>query len=105
MELDRQFRDEPTQIRVTMGKEPRHFMAMFGGKMLVYEGGTGRSSVQTYQGPSQLFQVRGVDEVSTKAFEVMPVSGTEQIKHLLRPLYPYLKQNSFQRLKIFKDFC
>ena len=29
-----------------MGKEPRHFMAMFGGKMLVYEGGTGRSTVQ-----------------------------------------------------------
>ena len=46
VELDRQFRDEPTQIRVTMGKEPRHFMAMFGGKMLVYEGGTGRSTVQ-----------------------------------------------------------
>jgi len=76
VELDRQFRDEPTQIRVTMGKEPRHFMAMFGGKMLVYEGGTGRSTVQSYQGPSQLFQVRGVDEVSTKAFEVMPVSAS-----------------------------
>ena len=92
-----------------MGKEPRHFMAMFGGKMLVYEGGTGRSTVQygvhnwwnrnihirfyhvsncfllhkmlnllkSYQGPSQLFQVRGVDEVSTKAFEVMPVSVKE----------------------------
>ena len=28
-----------------MGKEPRHFMAMFKGKMLVYEGGTGRNTV------------------------------------------------------------
>ena len=41
--LDRQFNDEPTQVLVTMGKEPMHFMAMFKGKMLVYEGGTGRN--------------------------------------------------------------
>ena len=33
--------------------------------------------LKSYQGPSQLFQVRGVDEVSTKAFEVMPVSVKE----------------------------
>jgi len=73
VELDRQFRDEPVQIRVQMGKEPRHFMAMFKGKMLVYEGGTGRNTVDapTSTG-SQLFQVRGDDENSVKAIEVVP---------------------------------
>ena len=57
VELDRQFNDAPVQIRVTMGKEPRHFMAMFKGRMLVFEGGTGRNTVQNYQNPSSLFQV------------------------------------------------
>ena len=55
--LDRQFNDAPVQIRVTMGKEPKHFMAMFKGKMLVYEGGTGRNTVQNIQTPCSLFQV------------------------------------------------
>jgi len=40
-----------------MGKEPKHFMAMFKGKMLVYEGGTGRNTVQNVQKNCSLFQV------------------------------------------------
>ena len=56
-----------------MGKEPRHFMAMFKGKMLVYEGGTGRNTVEGASVDAcQLFQVRGEDEDSVKAIEVMP---------------------------------
>ena len=56
-----------------MGKEPRHFMAMFKGKMLVYEGGTGRNTVDApAPSGSQLFQVRGQDEDSVKAIEVIP---------------------------------
>lgn len=76
VELDRQFRDEPVQIRVTMGKEPRHFMAMFKGKMLVYEGGTGRNTVEVENAATQFFQIRGVDENSTKAIEVMPIAAS-----------------------------
>lgn len=74
--LDRQFNDEPTQILVTMGKEPLHFMAMFKGKMLVYEGGTGRNQVEAYNAPVQFFQVRGTEEWSTKAFEVSPTAAS-----------------------------
>lgn len=74
--LDQQFNGEPVQIRVSMGKEPKHFMAMFKGKMLVYEGGTGRNAVDAVRGGTSLFQVRGADEYSTKAIEVSPVSGS-----------------------------
>lgn len=37
MDLDQRYGGEPVQVRVTMGKEPRHFMAMFKGKMVIYE--------------------------------------------------------------------
>lgn len=35
--LDQKYGGEPVQVRVTMGKEPRHFMAIFKGKMVVFE--------------------------------------------------------------------
>ena len=37
VDLDQKYGGEPVQVRVTMGKEPRHFMAMFKGKMVIYE--------------------------------------------------------------------
>lgn len=35
--LDQQYSGEPVQVRVTMGKEPRHFMSIFKGKMVIFE--------------------------------------------------------------------
>ena len=35
--LDQKYNDEPVQVRVTMGKEPRHFMAVFKGKMVIFD--------------------------------------------------------------------
>lgn len=35
--VDQQYDNQPVQVRVTMGKEPRHFMAVFKGRMVVYE--------------------------------------------------------------------
>lgn len=35
--LDQKYGGEPVQVRVRMGKEPRHFMAVFKGKMVVFE--------------------------------------------------------------------
>ncbi|XP_041040598.1 advillin [Carcharodon carcharias] len=67
--LDGRYNGEPVQVRVTMGKEPRHFLAIFKGKLIVYEGGTGREGKKDE--PSvRLFQVRGTDELNTKATEV-----------------------------------
>jgi villin 1 len=37
--IDQQYNGEPVQVRVPMGKEPLHLMAIFKGKMVVYEVG------------------------------------------------------------------
>lgn len=37
VEVDQQFNGEPVQVRVTMGKEPRHFLAIFKGKLVIFE--------------------------------------------------------------------
>ncbi|KAG9476532.1 villin-like protein [Eleutherodactylus coqui] len=70
VELDRKYQDQPVQIRVTMGKEPKHFQAIFKGRMIIYEGGTSRSGNTAPEPAVRLFQVRGTDEYNTKATEV-----------------------------------
>lgn len=37
IELDKKYGDEAVQVRVTMGKEPAHFLAIFKGKLIIYE--------------------------------------------------------------------
>lgn len=37
IELDKKHGDEAVQVRVTMGKEPAHFLAIFKGKLIIYE--------------------------------------------------------------------
>ncbi|KAL2302236.1 hypothetical protein Nmel_009655, partial [Mimus melanotis] len=68
--LDQKFNNEPVQIRVTMGKEPAHLMAIFKGKMVVYLGGTSRAGSTEPMPSTRLFQVHGTNEYNTKAIEV-----------------------------------
>ncbi|XP_014743582.1 PREDICTED: villin-1 [Sturnus vulgaris] len=68
--LDQKYNNEPVQIRVTMGKEPAHLMAIFKGKMVVYSGGTSRAGSTAPTPSTRLFQVHGTNEYNTKAFEV-----------------------------------
>ncbi|NXD37111.1 VILI protein, partial [Copsychus sechellarum] len=68
--LDQKYNNEPVQIRVTMGKEPAHLMAIFKGKMVVYSGGTSREGSAEPTPSTRLFQVHGTNEYNTKAFEV-----------------------------------
>ncbi|KAG8520908.1 Villin-1 [Galemys pyrenaicus] len=68
--LDQQYNDEPVQIRVPMGKEPPHLMAIFKGKMVVYQGGTSRAGSTEPEPSTRLFQVRGTTASNTKAIEV-----------------------------------
>ncbi|NWV69481.1 VILI protein, partial [Malurus elegans] len=68
--LDQKYNNEPVQIRVTMGKEPAHLMAIFKGKMVVYTGGTSRTGSTAPMPSTRLFQVHGTNEYNTKAFEV-----------------------------------
>uniref|UniRef100_A0A7N4V2U2 Villin like n=1 Tax=Sarcophilus harrisii TaxID=9305 RepID=A0A7N4V2U2_SARHA len=39
LELDHMYQEEAVQVRVTMGKEPRHFLAIFRGRLVVFQGG------------------------------------------------------------------
>ncbi|XP_067443753.1 advillin [Thunnus thynnus] len=68
--LDQKYGDEPVQVRITMGKEPRHLMAIFKGKMVIFEGGTSRKGPSDPEPPIRLFQVHGSDSSNTKAIEV-----------------------------------
>ncbi|MEE6488855.1 hypothetical protein FKM82_015415 [Ascaphus truei] len=73
--LDQKYDGQPVQVRVPMGKEPAHLMAIFKGKMVVYEGGTSRADSTETAPEIRLFQVHGTNEYNTKAFEV-PVRAT-----------------------------
>ncbi|KFP83173.1 Villin-1, partial [Acanthisitta chloris] len=68
--LDQKYNNEPVQIRVTMGKEPAHLMAIFKGKMVVYAGGTSREGNTEPTPSTRLFHVHGTNEYNTKAIEV-----------------------------------
>ncbi|KAM6946489.1 advillin [Lycodopsis pacificus] len=70
VDLDQKYGDEPVQVRLTMGKEPRHFLAMFKGKMVIFEGGTSRKGSSDPEPPIRLFQVHGFDPSNTKAIEL-----------------------------------
>merc|ERR1719192_2371770 len=39
MQVDDELSGKATQVRVVQGREPRHFIKMFGGKMVVFSGG------------------------------------------------------------------
>ncbi|CAM4722406.1 hypothetical protein PO909_017064 [Leuciscus waleckii] len=68
--VDNKYNGAPTQVRVVMGKEPRHFLAIFKGRLIIFEGGTGRPGVVNPDPGARLFQVRGTHEMNTKATEV-----------------------------------
>ncbi|KAK5912285.1 hypothetical protein CesoFtcFv8_002177 [Champsocephalus esox] len=74
--LDQKYGDEPVQVRTTMGKEPRHFMAMFKGRMVIYEGGTSREGGTDPEPPIRLFQVHGSDPSNTKAMELPALASS-----------------------------
>uniref|UniRef100_A0A8C6S177 Advillin n=1 Tax=Nannospalax galili TaxID=1026970 RepID=A0A8C6S177_NANGA len=70
VEVDQQFDGVPVQVRVSMGKEPRHFMSIFKGKLVIYEGGTSRKGNAEPDPPVRLFQIQGNNKSNTKAVEV-----------------------------------
>ncbi|XP_032276276.1 advillin [Phoca vitulina] len=75
-EVDQQFDGAPVQVRVTMGKEPRHFMAIFKGKLVIFEGGTSRKANAEPNPPVRLFQIQGNDKSNTKAVEVPALASS-----------------------------
>ncbi|CAG0917901.1 unnamed protein product [Notodromas monacha] len=82
VELDDKLGGKPVQVRVVQGKEPAHFMAIFGGKMTILSGGKassfdGKRGKDT-TGPKErlLLQVRGTSKLNTKAMEVECRAGS-----------------------------
>ncbi|XP_028261392.1 advillin isoform X2 [Parambassis ranga] len=76
VDLDQKHNGEPVQVRVTMGKEPRHFMAVFKGKMVIFDGGTSRKGASDPEPPVRLFQVHGSDSLNTKTIEVPALASS-----------------------------
>uniref|UniRef100_A0A8C0G469 Villin like n=1 Tax=Chelonoidis abingdonii TaxID=106734 RepID=A0A8C0G469_CHEAB len=59
VELDKKYGNEPVQVRVTMGREPQHFLAIFKGSLIIYEPSLRKGQSTT-----------GTDEFNTKTIEV-----------------------------------
>ena len=68
----------PSQVRVIQGKEPNHFMSMFGGRLVIYNGGKAgwTQGEVDVDGPGDhyLLHVRGQTQFNTKAEQVTIVS-------------------------------
>ena len=61
------------QVRVVHGKEPNHFMAIFQGKLIIFQGGkAGWGGRHSSDGPGDTFllHVRGTNTYNTKAEQV-----------------------------------
>ena len=74
IELDDRLGGNPVQVRVVQGKEPNHFLAMFGGQMTVFSGGIASAfdgeNGYTRDIPNKyMLQVRGANKYSTRARE------------------------------------
>ncbi|XP_042200238.1 advillin-like, partial [Callorhinchus milii] len=74
--VDGEHRGEPVQVRVTMGREPKHFMAIFKGKIIIFEGGSSRRGSTQPEPPVRLVQVHGSETFNTKAIEVAAYSSS-----------------------------
>jgi len=81
--LDDKYGGAPVQVRVVQNKEPPHFYVLFKGKMVVHAGGKAsgfrnRDDQDKYfaEGGVRLFQVRGTNELNTRAIEVPAKAGS-----------------------------
>lgn len=63
--------NRPNLVRVDQGKENRHFLQLFKGRMLVYMGERGSETQRT----KSMFHLRGTEAANTRSFECPDVSG------------------------------
>jgi len=74
--MDDEMGGAATQVRVTMGKEPSHFVRLFKGHMVIHSGGKASGFANRTDGDSydtdgiSLFHVRGNDHDDTRAVQV-----------------------------------
>ncbi|XP_037093391.1 gelsolin, cytoplasmic-like isoform X3 [Pollicipes pollicipes] len=76
VKMDDDLGGKAVQVRVSQGEEPRHFLMLFKGKMVVFMGGhaSGFKNVHdhdTYDADgTRMFHVRGLSEADTRAVQV-----------------------------------
>lgn len=75
-EMDDELGGDPVQVRVVQNKEPKHFLALFKGKMIVHQGGvaSGFKNIKAQDSFDtdgiSLFHVKGTNAFNTRAVQV-----------------------------------
>ncbi|KAF6313736.1 villin like [Rhinolophus ferrumequinum] len=69
-ELDLMYHGALVQEHVTMGSEPPHFLAIFQGQLVVFQGSTEHSGKGPPASATRLFHVQGTDSCNTRTMEV-----------------------------------
>ncbi|XP_066861805.1 villin-like protein isoform X6 [Kogia breviceps] len=69
-ELDLQYRGVLVQEHVTMGSEPPHFLAIFQGQLVIFQGSAGHDGKGQPESATRLFHIRGTDSYNTWTLEV-----------------------------------
>ena len=84
VKMDDELNGRATQIRVTQGKEPDHFLKLFRGRFVCFSGGApsafgdGRELQEAQYDPNgiALFHVKGTSDLNTKAVQVAAVAAS-----------------------------
>ncbi|XP_057411806.1 villin-like protein isoform X2 [Balaenoptera acutorostrata] len=69
-ELDLQYHGALVQEHVTMGSEPPHFLTIFQGQLVIFQGSAGHNGKGQPASATRLFHVRGTDSYNTWTLEV-----------------------------------
>ncbi|XP_036049091.1 villin-like protein [Onychomys torridus] len=69
-ELDLMYQGALVQEHVTMGREPPHFLAIFQGQLVVFQGCAGNRGKRPPTSSPRLFHVQGTDSHNTRTMEV-----------------------------------
>jgi len=78
MEMDDELGGAPVQVRVTQGSEPRHFLKMFGGQLVIHSGGKASGFKNLHDNDTydvdgtRLFRVRGICEQDVRTVQIQP---------------------------------
>lgn len=69
--IDDHFGGEPVQVRVEQGHEPRHFLEIFKGCLVIHQGGyDSQNKTEATAKAKRLYHVKGSNSYNTKAVEV-----------------------------------
>lgn len=80
--MDNDLNGKAVQVRVVQGQEPRHFIRMFGGNMIVYTGGkaSGFRNVHDHDtfdtDGTMLFRVRGLKDDDVRVEQIQPEAAS-----------------------------